>query len=309
MTTSQILTYLTVCRSLSFTETARHLNMTQSAVSRQISGLESELGIRLLSRNNNILQLTAAGERVRDGFLEITRVLDQTTEEARRIDSGYQGVLRIGQLADQTVSTELGDAIRHLTEASPVNVTITRLEHQQLFQDLDQGRIDIADAFFQTDSVIGNFEQFIYQPTQNMCLALRKELAEDVPLRLTRQELIRLSHRIPIYLPARSNLVDYKNSEDPIHDIPGLQLSFRDFDSIVLMTSAGLCATMINPDNILARDPHITLLEPPFVHSVSRAVVWKKGNRNPMVSELISLMRQSTNDQTLLRAAKVTDKP
>ena len=75
------------------------------------------------------------------------------------------------------------------------------------------------------------------------------------------------------------------------------------------MTSAGLCATMINPDNILGRDPNITLLGLPFSHSVSRAVVWKKGNRNPMVSELISLMGQSTNDQTLLRAAKVTGKP
>lgn len=47
------------------------------------------------------------------------------------------------------------------------------------------------------------------------------------------------------------------------------------------------------------------------IHRVGKSGIWAemKGNRNPMVSELISLMRQSTKDQTLLRAAKVTGKP
>jgi LysR family transcriptional regulator, glycine cleavage system transcriptional activator len=50
-------------RALSFTEAARAVNLTPSAVSRRMSGLERELGVALFRRFNRRLELTRAGER------------------------------------------------------------------------------------------------------------------------------------------------------------------------------------------------------------------------------------------------------
>jgi LysR family transcriptional regulator, glycine cleavage system transcriptional activator len=67
-------------RLLSFTAAARELNVTQSSISRQIAGLESEVGKPLFVRKTRALELTVEGERllreVRDCLAMIDRVVD-----------------------------------------------------------------------------------------------------------------------------------------------------------------------------------------------------------------------------------------
>jgi len=57
-------TFVRVVELRSFSAAARSLGQTPSAVSRQISRLESELGVRLLVRTTRKLQLSEIGERV-----------------------------------------------------------------------------------------------------------------------------------------------------------------------------------------------------------------------------------------------------
>lgn len=294
MTTAQMHTFLTVCGCLSFTEAATSLNLTQSAVSRQISGLENELGLRLFERNNNILRLTAAGERIRDGFTEITHSLDAVIGEARRINSGFQGDLRIGQLADQVISQELGNAIRILSKEEGINVTVTRLEYGKQYHKFKEGELDIVDTIAHSDGLAGDFETLVYQKSRPMCLVVHRELMGDPPQRVTKRWLMQLSRRAPICLPD-----DFRQPPRPFpsDDILGVPVTYRDFDSIVLMTSAGLCASVTNRDNILARDPNIALIDLPFSDPVSRCLLWQRENRNPMLPKLISLVEKEMSKQ------------
>lgn len=55
--------FAVAARTLSFTEAARELNLTTSAVSRRIAALEADLDARLFHRLNRALRLTAAGEK------------------------------------------------------------------------------------------------------------------------------------------------------------------------------------------------------------------------------------------------------
>lgn len=59
--TSMLLAFDAAARTGSFTGAARELNMTQSAVSKQIIGLEEHLGVRLFERRHHAVVLTAAG--------------------------------------------------------------------------------------------------------------------------------------------------------------------------------------------------------------------------------------------------------
>lgn len=61
MTTQQLESFLAVAENLSFARAAEALNLTQSAVSRQIHALESELDTKLFLRTSRSVALTPAG--------------------------------------------------------------------------------------------------------------------------------------------------------------------------------------------------------------------------------------------------------
>src|SRR6185369_11237688 len=54
--------FAAAARTLSFTDAARELNLTASAVSRRVAHLEHTLGVALFHRVTRGLRLTAAGE-------------------------------------------------------------------------------------------------------------------------------------------------------------------------------------------------------------------------------------------------------
>lgn len=81
---NDLLYFVTVAREGSFTRAAALLGVTQSALSQAISGLETRLQIRLLTRTTRSVSPTVAGERLLQAighrFDEIDAELDALTE-------------------------------------------------------------------------------------------------------------------------------------------------------------------------------------------------------------------------------------
>jgi len=71
-------------RHLNFSRAADELNVTQSAVSRQIKLLEEQLGVALFERAGPVLHLTAVGGGYRLKVAEALTVLRRGTAEVRR---------------------------------------------------------------------------------------------------------------------------------------------------------------------------------------------------------------------------------
>ena len=61
MNTQQLESFIQVAENLNFARAAEVLNITQSAVSRQIHSLEEELGTKLFIRSTRTVALTPAG--------------------------------------------------------------------------------------------------------------------------------------------------------------------------------------------------------------------------------------------------------
>ena len=70
-------------RQLSFTRAAFELNLTQSAISRQIAGLEEAIGTSLFVRHNRRLALTPAGEKLAYSVRTVLRELEQALEQIK----------------------------------------------------------------------------------------------------------------------------------------------------------------------------------------------------------------------------------
>jgi DNA-binding transcriptional LysR family regulator len=70
-------------RNLSFTKAAEELYITQSAVSRQIRGLEEHLGVALFERRHRALALTAEGRALYTAATDLLERLQSVTDRLR----------------------------------------------------------------------------------------------------------------------------------------------------------------------------------------------------------------------------------
>ena len=76
-------TFLTVAERLSFSEAGRDLNLTQSAVSRQIRALEDEVGTPLFTRGTRHVALTASGAALRLAAQASVARIDESVQRLR----------------------------------------------------------------------------------------------------------------------------------------------------------------------------------------------------------------------------------
>ena len=111
--------FLTLCDTLSFTETARRMYMTQQSVSKYIAKLEEDLGFRLFIRTHHYVALTRAGEIFHRTFALSASAFSAAVEEARRYYDELPNSLHIGYLEGLEISSRIGDALRRVQTARP----------------------------------------------------------------------------------------------------------------------------------------------------------------------------------------------
>lgn len=94
-TTSRLLMLLDVVERGSFAKAAESRNIDRSVISKQISRLEDELGVRLLNRTTRSFSLTAAGAEMIKKARELRELLGETVRLAENYHQEPRGVLKI----------------------------------------------------------------------------------------------------------------------------------------------------------------------------------------------------------------------
>lgn len=125
----------------SFSAAAKHLGVSQPAISQQIRGLEDQLGTRLLNRTTRQLQLTEAGERY---YAYARDILDRLVEADRSVQSDetqMSGPLSIG-LPLGFAESVLSDFLIRFKKEHPCLLLDISLSDQ--FVDVIQERLDVA---------------------------------------------------------------------------------------------------------------------------------------------------------------------
>lgn len=87
--------FVRAAETRSFSETARQLRMTPSAVSRSIARLERELDVRLMLRSTHTVSLTEAGELFFERASRMVRDFDEAKEAVEHGQRGPRGTLRV----------------------------------------------------------------------------------------------------------------------------------------------------------------------------------------------------------------------
>jgi LysR family transcriptional regulator, cyn operon transcriptional activator len=126
-----------------FARAAGRLNLTQSAISRQIALLENELGVRLFDRDGRDVKLTSPGEDLLRRSRHLLNDAAALGERARELRGGQVGTLRIGA-SPQVIENILAPFLVRFLRAHP-GVDVQLLEsgsarHGQL----ERGEIHLA---------------------------------------------------------------------------------------------------------------------------------------------------------------------
>lgn len=88
--------FVALAEELHFGRAAEYLHIVQPALSKQISALERELGVRLFERSKRHVELTEAGAAFFADALDVLQQADLAAERARAVGRGENGVLIIG---------------------------------------------------------------------------------------------------------------------------------------------------------------------------------------------------------------------
>src|ERR1700751_6426211 len=127
-----------------YREASRHLYIAQPSISEAVSDFESELGIKLFSREGRAVRLTPEGEVFHEEALKTLAQAERSIATAQRAAKGEIGRLGIGFIGFAT-SPFLPDLLRKYKTLHP-GVPLRLEENVPSGQDLafDLGEIDVG---------------------------------------------------------------------------------------------------------------------------------------------------------------------
>lgn len=120
--------FLAVAEELHFRRAARRLGLSQPALSHQIARLEEDLGVKLLDRSRQHVELTEAGRTLQKGAGPLLIELDRVAEETRRIGGAARRRLVLGYVEYMNLPF-LPTALRTLHKDHPD----AEIEHRELY--------------------------------------------------------------------------------------------------------------------------------------------------------------------------------
>jgi DNA-binding transcriptional LysR family regulator len=141
---SQLRTFVAIADSGGFARAAARLHLTQSAASRQIAALESELAVVLFDRVGRRVQLTSEGDDLLRRARKLLADADALGERARVLKGGETGTLRVSA-RPQVIENLLAPFLPRYLRGSPgVEIQLIETSGDQRVSQLDRGEIHLA---------------------------------------------------------------------------------------------------------------------------------------------------------------------
>ncbi|MCM1212805.1 MAG: LysR family transcriptional regulator [Blautia sp.] len=136
--------FLTVVREESITKAAEALHITQPTLSRQLTQMEEEIGVKLFERGSRKITLTNEGILLRRRAEEIIQLVEKTEEELIEQDEQVEGRITVGcgEMASVQLLAELFQTFH---EKYPrVSFDIFTATADLVKEQMDKGLIDIG---------------------------------------------------------------------------------------------------------------------------------------------------------------------
>jgi DNA-binding transcriptional LysR family regulator len=197
---TRLLKYFSVlAEELHFGKAAKKLHISQPPLSRQIKGLEEELGVRLFNRTKRNVQLTAYGEYLKHESYKLFNQIDVMKNHLQLMKYGAVGQIKIGYVGDFMHSI-LPDILSELKQEYPkIDTILLESDTESQISALRTGLIDIG--FVRTPIEVKDIIiKPIYKETFSLILSKSHPLSsrKKIPLKeLAEEPYIGFSPKCP----------------------------------------------------------------------------------------------------------------
>lgn len=273
--------FLSLAECLNFTRAAEKEHMTQTSMSRKISGLEEEMGVRLFYRDNHQVILTDAGSEFYVQAQKLLDVYESTVRLVQNVEQGYARSLKIGVgiYEDELLDTFLG---QYVMAHPDVRITCLQYGYRELLKRFEQGLLDIivtSDQFLAGYPVKDVDMELIYDKPWKVIANLDHPLAKKkvlVPDDLKNEIMITM------YEGSVSQIADHFQPMFPFRDI----IHVNSYNTKLMMVNANLGFGVVPAFVRPARYERICLkeFEPEYI-SRCFYVLCHKENKNRHVQE------------------------
>ncbi|HPE32646.1 MAG TPA: LysR family transcriptional regulator [Parvularculaceae bacterium] len=161
-----------VARHQGFSAAQDALNSTQSAISMNMSQLETRLGVRLCERGVKGFRLTEQGKEVLESAEKLFAALDDFRSDTERVKGNITGTLRLGIVDNISFSPEFQapQAINKLKKDYPeLGVDVFVGAPQELEERLLDGRVRAAIGLFHRKLPKINYSRLFYEEHELYC--------------------------------------------------------------------------------------------------------------------------------------------
>lgn len=186
-------TFVAVAERGTVTGAAAALRITQPALTRQLQGLQSEIGVPLFERSGRRLRLTAEGAQLLPASRALLGQANTLLENARSLSRGDAGELRVGATSHMIANVFPRFLRRFAAQYPQVRVTTVEAGGIDQWELLRRGELHAAVAVLE-----GRETEFIVHPLPLVRIMLAGSPRRDV-LRRTRIEVRDLAS-VPLLL-------------------------------------------------------------------------------------------------------------
>lgn len=138
--------FVTIAKTLNFSEASRRLYITQGTLSQQIQQLEGEIGAQLLDRTKHSVVLTEAGEELLPLAIQTIEDSEVCSNRMRDLKGALTGTLRVG--TTPSFSSLLTETVKRFVKEHPgVTLKIQSETALELIEMLRNKELDLALAF------------------------------------------------------------------------------------------------------------------------------------------------------------------
>lgn len=298
MTSFQVQCFLAVAESLSFTEAASRLFVAQSSLSRNVSNLEDELGLKLFVRTKKYVRLTPAGAIMLEEFSRLRQYFHAATQRAMQAQADLNGTLRIGIVENQRSESFLPRTVSSLRQSQPnLKLHLSRGNFRELRESLLANEIDIAITIdFDADDYQG--QNVVTQPffsSHGRCVisrfhplanktAIKIDDLKEVPLVAISPDISRGGYEHILELCRMHGF-----TPPEIHHAESV-------DSLILMVESGIGYSVLDENSIITGSSAVRAIPINDQGPLSLVAIWHKDNLNPAISHFVNRLMEAEGD-------------
>lgn len=291
MDLQQIKNFLKLSEELHYWNTANKTNITQSALSRQIQAMETELNLKLFERSKRKVKLTAAGEFLRDKYAGLMDEFKFVHQFAKKIDLGELGTIRIAH-PDSISFSILPKILDSIANRFPnLQVELTQLLYENEQQFLKEYKIDLA--FTRDINRLNNVSsKKIQTDSLSLVLPVNHPIRHFDDIEKSKLQLEKF------ILPMDDTQSSYNEIINLVFDFLGFvpQNYYRsDFGSTIMGLVTNNLGIAILPSSFLRHaSPGIHFVELPI--KTDLYISWRSDDNNPVLTNIIAIIESLMAD-------------